>query len=91
MGKLMSISIALFLIISFALIFSLPNSNYLDWKKEHKHVFLKMVLAPWVVAFSILLMNFIINPNINPDKKVFARSHLWNMVDYEIRAGEGQE
>jgi hypothetical protein len=91
MGKLMLISVALFLIISFALIFSLPSSNYLDWKKEHKHVFLKMVLAPWVVAFSILLMNFIINPNINPDKKVFNRSHLWNMVDYEIRPGEGQE
>jgi hypothetical protein len=87
----MSISVALFLIISFALIFSLPGSNYLDWKKEYKHVFLKMVLAPWVVAFSILLMNFIINPNVNPDKKVFNRSHLWNMVDYEIRPGEGQE
>jgi hypothetical protein len=91
MGKLMSISVALFLIISFALIFSLPGSNYLDWKKEHKHVFLKMVLAPWVVALSILLMNFIINPNINPDKKVFSRSNLWNMVDYEISPGEGQE
>lgn len=90
MGKLMSISVALFLIISFALIFSLPSSNYLDWKKEHKHVFMKMVLAPWVLAFSILLMNFIINPNVNPDKKVFARSNLWNMVDYEIRPGEGQ-
>jgi hypothetical protein len=91
MGKLMAVSIALFLIISFGLIFSLPSSNYLDWKREHKQVFLKMVLAPWVLALSILIMNFLINPEINISSRSLNKSNLWNMVDYEINRIDGME
>jgi hypothetical protein len=69
--------------------FSLPNSNYLDWKKENKQFLLKMVVAPWVLIFCLFIMNFVINPDSKTNAKKPGTDNPWEMSDYEIEGRDG--
>ena len=90
-GILMSVGIALFLVFSFALIFTLPNSDYLEWKKDHKLFFIKTILVPWVLILSLSVINFIVVPNSNTSKKKTDESHPFKMENYEIKLKDGME
>jgi hypothetical protein len=87
----MSVGIALFLVFSFALIFTLPNSDYLEWKKDHKLFFIKTILVPWVLILSLSVINFIVVPNSNTSKKKTDESHPFKMENYEIKLKDGME
>jgi hypothetical protein len=88
---LMLAGIGLFLVFSFVLIFSLPNSDYMEWKKDHRQLFLKTILVPWVLILFLLFMNFIVSPDNNTSKEKTSTSPAFGMKDYEITLKDGME
>jgi hypothetical protein len=90
-GILLLISIGLFLIISLALIFSLPSSDFLEWKKEQKRFFIKAIIVPWVYILYISLMSLLINPYENIAARKTDTSPPWGMKNYVIEVKDGME
>jgi hypothetical protein len=90
-GILLSLSIGLFLSFSFIIIFSLPSSDYMEWKKDHKQLFLKAILIPWTLILFLSFMNFIVYPkqDISKDKKSSTPS--FSMYKYEIKPKDEME
>jgi hypothetical protein len=85
------ITIGLFIIISFALIFSLPNSDFMEWKKEHRQFFLKTILAPWILVLYLSIRSFIISSGENISKNKQDSSPPWGMENYDIKTRDGME
>jgi hypothetical protein len=88
---LMPVSIGLFLVFSFILIFSLPNSDYMEWKKDHRQLFLKTILVPWVLILYLSFMNFIVSPKEDLSKEKTSTSPAFGMKNYEITLKDGMD
>lgn len=76
----------LFLLSILALVFTLPNSNYLKWTRFHKNYFYRAILIPMAFIFIASIQLFIF-----PDaKKIVAfDSNNWNMEQIEYLEKEG--
>jgi hypothetical protein len=90
-GILLSLSIGLFLFFSFIIIFSLPNSDFMEWKKDHKQLFLKAILIPWTLILFLSFMNFIVNPGQDLSKGKKNTTPSFSMDKYEIKPKDGME
>jgi hypothetical protein len=90
-GVLLYLSIGLFLLFSFIIIFSLPNSDYMEWKKDHKQLFLKSILIPWTLILFLSFMNFIAYPNQDASKEKKNTTPAFSMEKYKIKPKDGME
>ena len=64
----------LFLIAVLALVFTLPNSNYLEWTDFHKKVFYRAIIIPMIYIFISSVLVFVF-----PD--------TWNFLFYGLDTG----
>jgi hypothetical protein len=59
-GKIRDILISsgcfLFIIYVFALVFTLPNSNYISWSNLERKIFFRAVLIPMVFVFALIIL-----------------------------------
>ncbi|MGD0340356.1 MAG: hypothetical protein ABSA76_01430 [Bacteroidales bacterium] len=59
-GKIRDILISsgcfLFIIYVFALVFTLPNSNYISWSNQERKIFFRAVLIPMVFIFALITL-----------------------------------
>ena len=90
-GILLSLSIGLFMVFSFIIIFSLPGSNYVEWKKDHKQLFLKAIAVPWTLILFLSFMNFIVYPKQDVSEKTKSTTPSFSMDKYEIKPKDGME
>jgi hypothetical protein len=75
----------LYIMASFAMIFGLPNSNYPDWEKEHRQIFVRLVLSVWLFIFVLSTLKLFI-PIEQYREIIFPGSSTtkWHMVDYSL-------
>ncbi len=72
---------------------TLPNSGFINWKKEQRHIFTRKILIPW--AFLLLFMALRLLLPINIQKKIFEKDPTtiepFNMFPYKIEMKDGME
>jgi hypothetical protein len=88
---LLKIINVIFIIIALSMIFSLPNSNFFDWAKDHKVFFVKSILSIWILFFLLSISRLFI-----PDSKfrqlIFPEiKNNWFMKDYSIENKPGMK
>ncbi|MBL4716633.1 MAG: hypothetical protein COC01_07685 [Bacteroidetes bacterium] len=79
-----------YLIASLFIIISIPNSNFIDWSKEHKRILLRAIFVPWLFMFVITSMQILLPEGVYTN--IFSENtseENWKMVDYEIPSREG--
>jgi hypothetical protein len=74
----------LFVVTVFAIVFTLPNSNYVAWSPVERKVFSRSVLVPMIFVFGLITLIFVF-----PDvfSSIFPRGSLplpWNSYDIEL-------
>jgi hypothetical protein len=89
-GMLIFINI-IFIIMALAMIFSLPNSSFIDWAKDHRTFFVKSILSIWILFFFLSISRLFIQDNqfrqlIFPEIK-----DKWFMKDYSIENKPGMK
>ena len=72
----------LFSIATLFMIFGFPNSNFPDWSKEHRQIFLKLILSVWLFIFVISTMILFIPSERYKDTIVPELKEKWGMKDY---------
>jgi hypothetical protein len=88
-GILMFLGIGLFLLLSFIVFFSLPSSDYVEWKIEHKNLFIKAIIIPWSLILYLSFANFIVNPVGDKQQEPKSKKAAFGMDKYEIKQKEG--
>jgi uncharacterized membrane protein len=53
------IGISLFILSILGMVFTLPRSDYLNWKKVERKIFYRSVLAPMVIVFNLILITLV--------------------------------
>lgn len=86
-GLLLLISTVLMLGVTLIVLFTIPNSNYIDWSVFHKKI-LKKLLYPWIFIFFLFLFKFLV-PEVwdvlwTPEKTFKNKPPAFGMIDYEI-------
>lgn len=79
---LYNFSYIIFFIVSLALIFGLPNSDLPEWEKEHRQLFLKLIMPVWILIFFISSLNVFIPIEKFRDKIAPELKDKWGMKDY---------
>ena len=74
----------LFVGVSLAMIFGLPNSNYPDWTKSNKKIFLKSILIPWIIVYIWSSINFFYTKDFSKNL-IDMDSVKWEMKDYNLK------
>jgi hypothetical protein len=88
-GIFMSLGVVLFLLYSFLIIFSMPNTDYMDWKKDHKYLFLRSILIPWVLILFLAFVNFVLVPVTEKSQLRKSKVYSFGMVKYEVKHKDG--
>jgi len=75
-----------YLITSVAIIFSLPNSNFIEWIEAHKRILLRAIFIPWLFFFILSSALLLLPPHISQSilSKDISSEEYWDMVDYEM-------
>jgi hypothetical protein len=81
----------LFLIATLAMIFGLPNSSYSEWIMDHRKVFIKSVLAVWILFFLISTSYFFIDKEKYNSLFMPGINEKWAMKDYKIDEKPGMK
>lgn len=93
-GLLLLTSTALMLGVTLIVLFTIPNSNYVDWSVFHKKI-LRKLLYPWIFVFLLFLFKFLVPElwvKIFPSERVKHKVEAgFNMVDYPIENKNGLE
>jgi hypothetical protein len=79
----------LFIIVTLAIIFGLPNSNFPDWIKEHRVLFVKSVVSIWIFLFFISTSKFFISDYEYLRSFFGDINKEWFMKDYSIEEKPG--
>ncbi len=59
-GVVLYISLPLLLALTLVVLITLPGSNFIDWKKREKEVFLKKLVIPWLFFLVFTAFNFLV-------------------------------
>jgi hypothetical protein len=88
---LLKIINVIFIIIALSMIFSLPNSNFFDWAKDHKVFFVKSIFSIWVLFFLLSISRLFI-PDSQFRQLIFPEiKNNWFMKDYSIENKPGMK
>lgn len=72
---------------------TLPNSGFINWKKEQRQILTRKILIPWVFLLVFMALKLLLPMNIQ--KKIFEKDlttlEPFNMFPYEIEMKDGME
>ena len=79
----------MFILLVLAIVFTLPNSNYIEWSLIERKVFFRTVLMPMIFVFALITLMFVFTDTFNSiigRKTVYAP---WETYQYELFNIEG--
>ncbi|MCX6272773.1 MAG: hypothetical protein NTU44_16465 [Bacteroidetes bacterium] len=79
----------LFVIISLAMIFGLPNSNFVQWNNEHRQIFYRLILSVWLFIFIFSTLKLFIHMERYRYTIFPELNEKWGMKDYSIEPKTG--
>ena len=88
-GYLIGLGTILFLIGVIAMVFTLPNSNYIKWTSFHKKFFYRAIIVPMFFLFIASVFTFIFPKQWNSLFTTEAPGMHWNMDDVQLHNKEG--
>lgn len=92
-GILSYMSLIPIIVVTLFVLITLPNSGFINWKKEQKHIFTRKILIPWV--FFLLFMALRLLLPMHVQKKIFEKDPTtiepFNMFPYAIEMKDGME
>jgi hypothetical protein len=88
-GIFTTLGLGLFLLFSLIIIISLPNSDYVEWKKDHKQLFLRSILIPWCLILFLAFINFIVTPVSDKSQERKSKITSFKMFKYDIKQKDG--
>ena len=72
---------------------TLPNSGFINWKKEQRQILTRKILIPWVFLLVFMALKLLLPMNIQ--KKIFEKDlttlEPFNMFPYKIEMKDGME
>jgi hypothetical protein len=79
----------MFILVVMAMVFTLPNSNYIDWTMIERKVFFRTVLMPMIFVFALITLMFVFPDTFNAIIGKKTISLPWEVNDYELFHIEG--
>ena len=79
----------MFILLVLAIVFTLPNSNYIDWSWIERKVFFRTVLMPMIFVFALITLMFVFPDTFNA---IIGRKTVyfpWEVYDFELFNVEG--
>lgn len=64
----------LFVILVLAIVFTLPNSNFIAWSEIERHVFFKAILFPMIFIFALIALTYLFPQTYN---EIMRRSAIY--------------
>jgi len=79
----------MFILLVLAIVFTLPNSNYVDWSWIERKVFFRTVLMPMIFVFALITLMFVFPDTFNAIIGRKTISLPWEVNGYELFNIEG--
>ncbi|MCX6253959.1 MAG: hypothetical protein NTV31_05710 [Bacteroidia bacterium] len=79
----------MFILLVLAIVFTLPNSNYIDWTWIERKVFFRTVLLPMIFVFALITLMFVFPDTFNA---IIGRKTVyfpWEISEFELFHLEG--
>lgn len=79
----------MFLLLVLAIIFTLPNSNYIEWSLTERKVFFRTVLIPMIFVFALITLIFVFTDTFNSIIGIKTVYIPWEDYEYKLFNFEG--
>jgi hypothetical protein len=79
----------LFILVVMAMVFTLPNSNYIDWTLIERKVFFRTVLLPMIFVFALITVMFVFPDTFNAIIGTKTVYFPWETYEFELFHPEG--
>lgn len=79
----------MFILVVMAMVFTLPNSNYIDWTWIERKIFFRMVLIPMIFVFALITLMFVFPDTFNA---IIGRKTIylpWEVYEFDLFHLEG--
>ncbi|MFC2089203.1 hypothetical protein ACFLT1_00395 [Bacteroidota bacterium] len=87
------VGLPVFIVVTFIVLITLPNSGYIKWSAEHRKIFTQRFMIIWIFLFLFAAFKFLLPEQV--ERNIFtidvSESQPYNMIDYPIPDAEGLE
>ncbi len=92
-GIAIYIGLPVFMIVTFIVLITLPNSGYIKWEPEHRRIFTHRLIIIWIFLLSFAVFKILLSEEAQRSlfENESSRSFPYNMENYTIPDAEGLE